>query len=458
MSEKVKRAHHFSIFSLTSALIAYLVFSPSISKANNFNITGPGPRVVAMGGAFTAVADDFTGGFENPAGILMTTKTRVGLGYQYVSMDLEANGDNLDRDSTWVDGLLLGFAFTIPLSDALKDRIAFGYNLYQPVNFVMNIEIPESSEPQFVLLESYPRANVMHVALATDALPWLLMGAGATFSTDMGGSLDLKPGIRGVGGSDAILTTVDQEVQPIISPDLGLMLRPGLLSETFDGLTAGFTWRYPFYIDLAIPVSILLGTIPLQLDFTSKFIYTPAQYTLGLAYRFDNSLLLALDLSYKVWSDFKIPTLEIETNIEIPLLPLELLPGHNDPPNFKDTINLSAGGEYRVFEGESLDVLLRAGYSFEPTPVPEQSEWSNFLDGDKHIFSTGFALALKEIFGVDLRKANPALNLAFSYQLHSETNHVKDSDVNEINPGYPEISGEGALYFIGSAITLEYGK
>jgi len=55
-------------------------------------------------------------------------------------------------------------------------------------------------------------------------------------------------------------------------------------------------------------------------------------------------------------------------------------------PDFKDTLNLRLGMEYRLDQNTSL--LL--GYCRQPTPIPDQSgKITNYIDMDKDIFSLG---------------------------------------------------------------------
>lgn len=439
--------------------LCLLLFAVRVSGAHAtvFRLFGAGPRAIAMGGAFCAVADDFTGGYYNPGGLLTTAKTRVGVGYFYSKLSLQQNGADIPLDRSHRDGAILGFAFTLPFLDVLDDKIAFGYNLFQPIDYVMDISVPQPSTPQFVLLDSYTKANVMHIALAVEVYEGIAIGGGAHFTSDLGGSLDLKPGIRGMQGTNVIMTTVDQDAQPIIAPTAGAMLSPGRWYAPLERLTIGFVWRDRYYLDLNIPVTILLGSIPLRLDFTSKLVYTPRSYTLGAAYRISEDLLVAAEVSYNEWSAFLAPSLKIATDIKIPLIPLGLLPGVIEDPHFSDTWTPRIGFEYRGIRKEAYNLVFRGGYAFDPSPVPEQKGWSNFLDGDKHIFSTGVGIELKRLWGKDVSGASPALQTVLQYQWIQKTRHTKAPAVRSFNPGYPTITGEAESLFLGIAVTMEYG-
>ena len=423
-----------------------------------FRLFGAGPRAIAMGGAYSAVADDFAGGYYNPGALPSKSSTRAGIAYQYAKLRLHSDGGEIPLAHTHRDGFVLGYAFTLPFLDFLKDRIAIGYNLYQPPDYVMNITVPQPSQPQFVLLESYTQANLMNVAVGVKTIDGVSIGGGLTFAADVGGSLDLKPGIRSMQGAEAIMTTVDQDAQTVLSSSAGLYVEPGKFLPALKAFTFAFVWRDRYYIDLAIPVTILLGTIPLKLDFTSNLIYTPQMYTVGASWRPHADLLIAADLTYNVWSDFLSPSLVIDTDISLPILPLTLLPGRIEDPDFSDTLTPRVGIEVRAVRKTWGDWIVRGGYAFDPSPVPEQQGWSNFRDGDKHLFSVGLGFE-HHILGENQSRTTLGLQTVFQVQWLRETRHTKTADIPRfsINPGYPDISGQGRVYFLGVGFTVEYG-
>jgi len=160
-------------------------------------------------------------------------------------------------------------------------------------------------------------------------------------------------------------------------------------------------------------------------------------YTLGIAYRLSHDLLISGEITYNQWSDFLSPSLEIHTDLKVPIIPIQLLPGVVEDPNFSDTWTPRIGVEYRGITKKSYNIIFRTGYAYDPSPVPEQTGWSNFLDGNKHIFSTGLGLELKELFGKDLSNACPALQGVFQYQWIQKTHHQKLPSVNPLIQAFP---------------------
>ena len=75
-------------------LLILVMFCPAASGetgdggyADAFLRLGLGARAMGMGGAFVAVADDATGGFFNPAGLVQITKRTFGASYRKMTLD-----------------------------------------------------------------------------------------------------------------------------------------------------------------------------------------------------------------------------------------------------------------------------------------------------------------------------------------------------------------------------------
>jgi len=440
------------ILLLLCVLLSFSLALPD-AAANSWRTYGLGARAVAMGGAYTAIADDFSAGYYNPAGILAHPGAQFGIGYQYVKEDLKANGTEVptSRDS---DGIYLGGAMTIPFTDELKDRIAIGYLFLQPLFYSLDLLIPETTEPQFPVLESMARMQIIHVIVAFDCIPGALIGGGVTISTDLGGALDLQPGVGGFGGVEEVLSSVDQEVHPMVSGTAGVLFRLGRYHKGLAPFTVGFTWRDKHYLDLDIPVSVVLSGFLLRLDLTSVFLYSPRQWVLGLGYQVSRDLLLSCDVSYNEWSDYRVPSLSIATQIDIPFIVLKQ--GVNEPPGFKDTVTPRFGLEYCPYHGSIMDGVVRAGYFYEPSPVPEQTGATNYMDADRHGFNWGIGLFLKKFLGKDLSRNPISFDVGVSFHLLEERTHTKGPATRPDNPGYPEITTSGNTWYFTCGFT--YGS
>ena len=74
-------------------LILIILCLPALAETGDGGYAGPflrlgfGARALGMGGAFVAVADDATGGFFNPAGLVQVTKRSFGASYRKMTLD-----------------------------------------------------------------------------------------------------------------------------------------------------------------------------------------------------------------------------------------------------------------------------------------------------------------------------------------------------------------------------------
>jgi hypothetical protein len=54
------------------------------------------------------------------------------------------------------------------------------------------------------------------------------------------------------------------------------------------------------------------------------------------------------------------------------------------------------GLEWTALSSPRRDLFVRGGYSYEPSPVPEQVGESNFVDNDKHTLSVGGGVTFRD--------------------------------------------------------------
>src|SRR5438105_4459741 len=90
-----------------AALVAILA-APA-ARASDLDEFGFGPRAISMGGAYTALATDWTAPYYNPAGCAVPRSMNLGLGYSYGSYDFhyksEAQDPGVDRHAQRVEAL-----------------------------------------------------------------------------------------------------------------------------------------------------------------------------------------------------------------------------------------------------------------------------------------------------------------------------------------------------------------
>jgi long-chain fatty acid transport protein len=146
----------------------------------------------------------------------------------------------------------------------------------------------------------------------------------------------------------------------------------------------------------------------------------------------------ALGTTFKRWSEYPGPLVATTENSKPPAA-----------PGFGDTWVLRIGAEHRWNYPRS-HIALRAGYFYEPTPVPLAQWVSNYLDNDRHVATLGVSIGGRA-FGTQLTMETFA-------QLHilATRTSTKALGVPLDNPGAPSITYGGSAFVFGLAGTVTF--
>src|SRR5690606_34678964 len=118
--------------------------------------------------------------------------------------------------------------------------------------------------------------------------------------------------------------------------------------------------------------------VPL-LDVAGVAQYDPRQVALDVAFIWEGTLVGA-GATWKNWSAFENPIVYTAVPEDYPEQP---------EPGFSDTFNVRVGGEHRFDLGTDWWITPRGGFTWEPSPVPEQNGMHNYLDNDRFVFALG---------------------------------------------------------------------
>ncbi len=409
---------------------------------------GFSPRGVGLGGAMSATADDFGASYYNPAGTVFQPRPNFGLGYLVTGSQLNGLGiDAPDLDRT--QGLLLGLSFPLPLGGFLHERLAFGLASFFPNGLLLGISVPYPEDPQYVVLQNSGRSLTLIPTLSIKLMRGWSIGGGAQIFDNTTGEFNAV--VKANGAVDA---TVGEELTASYAATFGMMFRPGEYWTVLDGLRIGLVFRDKFYTYYDIPVSSYISSVPLAVYFSAFSIYTPRQWVVAAAYT-RRRWLWEVDASFNEWSDFPDPTLKVDVQLKIPVLPVTFRNSKRYAPHFHDTFTVRAGSEVLAYDGRDLDLFLRGGYSFDPSPVPPQTGDTNYLDTDRHI--GGCSLGLQWSGVGDFRFETPfAFDAAFQAQYLTERRAYKKEDVDADNPGYPSIGFSGWLYAVLATVGTHF--
>lgn len=439
---------------LAPAAALALALCPRAALANFWDLYGMGPRAMGMAGANTAVADDFSAVFYNPAALTTSRASGYGFGFAGSFPSLSVKLDNpmpayAPADPPAASSLWFGTHFTIA-GDRATNRVAMALAFSLPTRSLLSGQALDPAIPQWYMYQALPERLVFMLGLGVKPVDWLSLGMGLQILAGLSGKLDYELDV--VAGRFS-KKTVTFDIIPSAAPTLGLELRP------LKGLRIGASYRAPISTAVDLPVLLKVTGIA-DLDVTTRFIvqYNPHQVVWGASYTFEEPrLTLSADLEWALWAEAPDPAVDSRIDAGGELLEGTGLAGALDTPapgqersvnlGFRNTFIPKFGVEWtlRMF-------TLRAGYSIRPSPAPVQTSGANFIDGTAHHFALGASARVKDPWDL---LANPLLLEVGGALYFLPTRHHQ-----KIDPSDPEGSydASGLIGVFGGGIRYLFGE
>ncbi len=374
---------------------------------------GFGSRSAAMAGAVAADAQDFSAGYYNPAGLAEAPGVELAFGYMHHVQRLQVDG--LDNEVADVHGLHAGL---VAPGELFGLPFAFSVGVHLPDDGLSFIKARRQGVPRWELYDARSQLLYLQVSLALRPFSWLEVGGGIAYLSATRGSFAIR-------GRADILSPFDSELEHEVDADLTAVRFPqaGLRLLLEDWGALGVTYRGESSLDLQLDAD-LRGVVefagidvPLlyQLEAHTVAAFTPHQLVVGVSFQRIEDLHLNLDVTWMNWSGYLSPTAELKALLEVEPpegIPVELpdqpAPTQIVPPAFKDRFVPRVGVEYvagsfgspRKVHGADralVQLPVRLGYAYEPSPVPDQVGISNLIDSDRHTLTVGAGITLNRL-------------------------------------------------------------
>ncbi|MDH4156198.1 MAG: outer membrane protein transport protein [candidate division Zixibacteria bacterium] len=424
-----------------SLLTIFALISPTLS-AGGYEITSVGTRARAMGGAFRAIADDWTAAYYNPAGYAFVNDNQLGASLSMLHPRHEIIPDyrwggvyetGIFNDRTnYNDHEILsspsaGFIARLPI----WGETVFGLSAYQPFDYNVSwtlYDLPSAYNADLGLPSDQYRTDLDVAAFQ--------LTVSREFMED---KLSVGLGLEILRG-DLIFNNLLLHDNPMADPfddrpfdkiphwsnndgrGWGLGFRTGFLLKANDKLNFAATAHIPaditikgeanqiFYMPKLPFTPFPEGSVgylftagekvEYKADFETK-LALPASFGFGLAYTFSEKLVVALDAEYTLWSSFE--------NLEFKYSNDKGLTGSADTSLFsrtffirdmtvltdwKDAGKVMLGASYRYNDY----LTLMAGSSIDQSPIQDDGLFTpHFVDtGDKYSINGGFTLHINQ--------------------------------------------------------------
>jgi hypothetical protein len=388
-----------------------------------------------MGGAMSAAAHDYTALYYNTAAMTLSPPGfGVGLmgavddvhiklkrrpaGYDLPDLGttsaavpsryrLQDRRDTEDIEDTY--GVHLGGTNSFGV-----ERLRVGFLVFVPINRVglQQTHYPDereqyfSNQLSFELIGERSQRQVIMAGAAWRLTEWLSLGAGISWMPKATSTNQVY--LDNPADQSNFDITLTNDLGSRIAPHAGLTIAPS------DSFHVGLAYRGEIYFGLTGRNLVQLrgfheteGQFPVEQDFEILVNYSPHQFALGTAYE-EGDYVVSLDVTSSLWEYYRNNQGE---RVE----------------GFDNTLAFRLGGEFTM----SPTWKIRGGVGYEPSPVPDQTGRTNYVDNDRVILSVGAGHPI-QLFDEDLE-------LSWFAQLQ----HLIPRDTNKHNDGVFPVCAEG---------------
>jgi|GEM_PF-4514053 len=202
--------------------------------------------------------------------------------------------------------------------------------------------------------------------------------------------------------------------------------------------TAGFMYRGKSGMETKLQADVS-AFVALQGELISMPAYTPAEFVLMGTLKL-KQFTVSGDIARVKWSGYSSPYGSGNINSYV-------IGSRQSTANFKDITVFRFGMQQESVIGNGFlrKVTYRQGYQYHPSPVPDQTGDTNFVDNDRHMISAGLGFAVRS----PLREGEILdIDLFTQYNILKSRSVRKAASTNIGAPGY-QTGGHIMLYGMG---------
>ena len=400
---------------IISLILVLNISAQSPEEAINFldNESGVGIKAQAMGNAFIGVADDYSALYWNPAGLTQLDRSQISGSLYHLQFNNESTFSQStmmdDRSFTKLKSIDMAYAF--PTSQG-SFVIAFGFNRFKDYDDFLYFSgfNTQSNDLSFELEDldgNYDWYDFDRNVQQTEQISQ----DGNLNAWSIGGGIALSPKfsvgltLNFYSGSGQYLFDFYQDDvndvyttypgdyysyelhQKILTDLSGIGIKLGGLMHLNENLRLGMAIDFPTYLTITENYSAndvltfddgYISELDLGEGEWEYVVQYPFKFSGGVALDI-KQFLVAASFEYRDWSQVQF---EVPDGISLNEDYNELLSENKYfAEDFRSTLNLAAGAEYRV---QGTGVKLRGGYRYVPSPLVDVDKELN-----REYFSAG---------------------------------------------------------------------
>jgi long-chain fatty acid transport protein len=341
---------------------------------------------VGMANSFTAIADNGSAVFYNPAGINQLEGTQLRSGFYLIfpntSFRGAESGERTDMETDFA-ALMTGY-----ITHKVNDKVSIGGGIFTP--FGMVTEWPSGWEGKTVATYSDMRTFCVNPVVSVQVHPRLSLAVGIDYLYS------------------------DFKVRQVIDPNqmIGLPLGIPHGKVTLDGFddTWGYNLGLLFHINDRWKLGVAYRSkLKLEFDGHAHYHLPPFLQALypptDISPRVELPPMVSVEVSAQMWNKWTFATGFLWTGWSVYD---ELAPKFRDnllvppdmrssPQGWKDVFAFHFGVQYQF----NPTWVVRGGYIFDQSPVPEHTLGPMVPDSDDHLFSFGIGYA-RNRFTIDM--------------------------------------------------------
>lgn len=442
--------HPAALRGITSIALVLLV--PGVARASGPDVFGLGSEAIGRGGAMTAVAEGWDATFYNPAGLALSGRRELTLGYQryFSGLEIETAGGGVEDQP-----IVLPDSFVLGASLPIGDRVGIGIGSMVLPDVIVRARTHGPEEPFFPYYDNRTQRLAIYPAIGVRVTDWLALGAGANFFAGLNGFARASE-----GSTAALEASVFEEIFSQIA------LHAGARIDASETLRFGLAYRQSFGAPFTTRAQVLVAGVPIEVLVDARTLVTPHEFSAGAALRL-GALDLSLDATLSLWALERSPFTRVEAIVNgvriVPPVPQDGL--------YRNTVAIRTGGAFDHRLSEDLVLTYRLGASFEPSMIEDQPGRTNLIDGHKIGVGLGlgatFPRLLRRPMRIDLHGSGTLVTSRRYDKVVSpidatreDPSALADEDATMpgdqiTNPGYPWVRGGGTVWSVGITATFE---